>query len=90
MTKKLESFITFSRELEKAPGFIPSVKRYPFSPQQRAIASLVLVGKTNHAIALKMNINVSTVKDHCTRIFKIAGVANRHEFMAKFLGAPHE
>jgi DNA-binding NarL/FixJ family response regulator len=87
MTKRLKSFVSHARQLEAEPDFVPSLSKYPFSEQQRVIIDFLLKGFGYFEVAGKLNLAEGTVKDHCTRIFKIAGVSNRHQFMAKFLGA---
>lgn len=53
------------------------------SPRQQEILGLIVQGKTNLAIARKLVLSESSIKQETVRIFKALGVTNRREAAAR-------
>lgn len=64
--------------------------RVPLTTREEAILSLILVGKSNSAIAEALSISENTVKTHVRGIFTKYNVANRIELISTLLQKPGE
>ena len=58
------------------------------SDAERAIAELVASGRSNREIAASLAMGLRTVEAHLTRVFRKAGVRNKSELAAYWLGRP--
>ena len=58
-------------------------RRYGLSPREAEVAELVLRGYGNREIANQLDIALTTVKKHLTRVFDKVGVDSRAQLMAR-------
>lgn len=59
--------------------------------RQKEVWGMIAQGLPNLAIAATLNIQLKTVKSHCTEVFKVLGVKNRTQAAIEFhrqVGAP--
>ncbi len=65
----------------------PDLKRksQSFSKRELEVCSLILQGKTNKEIGERLFIAEKTVKYHTWRMYNLAGVSSRAEFIIKQL-----
>jgi DNA-binding NarL/FixJ family response regulator len=59
------------------PGTAPAQDLDLLSPAEQRVASLAGEGLSNKQISARLNITVSTVEQHLTRIFRKLGVRTR-------------
>ncbi|UKJ62814.1 helix-turn-helix transcriptional regulator [Cellulosimicrobium cellulans] len=52
------------------------------SPREREVARLVDAGLSNHQVAARLHLSVSTVENHLNRIYRKLGVEGRHDLGA--------
>jgi DNA-binding CsgD family transcriptional regulator len=64
----------WTKEAGVSPAFIA---KYEFSPRQKEVIELMLMGKTNKEIAIALDIGETTVKTHANDIYQKAGVSGR-------------
>jgi DNA-binding NarL/FixJ family response regulator len=63
-----------------------ALERYPLTPREAEVASLVLRGHSNRRIAAHLVLTEYTVEDHLKRIFAKVGVRSRSALASKILG----
>ena len=61
----------------------PRDARAPFTPQESAVAQLVLRGLTNREVASEMVVSVNTVEYHLKNIYVKLGIGSRTQLMAQ-------
>jgi DNA-binding CsgD family transcriptional regulator len=59
----------------------PLGEEYSWSPREAQIASFLLRGWSNKAIAIELGIGETTIKAHLTSLYQKTGVQSRFEFM---------
>lgn len=62
------------------------IERYEITPREREIIEILLSGKTDKEIAVKLNIAVNTVQVHLKRIYRKTGAAGRFALSALIHG----
>jgi DNA-binding CsgD family transcriptional regulator len=67
------------RKLVVAPGF-------RFSPRERQLVCLVAEGSSNKEIAVCLNLQLQTVKNHLSRIYRKLGISRRVELAVFAVG----
>ena len=73
--------------LQALGGEYPRSKRYvrlhvSLTRREEEIVTLVIEGKTNRDVAMRLNLSEHTIKNHLFRVFKKLGVSSRSELIA--------
>ena len=75
-----------SKELFSADEWTRVTQKLKLTPQQKALAHNLLLGKSDKQIAMEMGIAVPTVRSHITRLFSKFEVSDRVELILHFIG----
>jgi len=62
-----------------------NIKKFPITPKEKEIISLVCKGLSNKEIAYNLNISEQTVKAHLNRIFRKFNIQSRTQLIRIFL-----
>jgi DNA-binding CsgD family transcriptional regulator len=86
--------LLFARDLAQIPpvwtaerGLSPAfIEKYEITPREREVIEVMLQGKNDKEIAVKLNIAVNTVQVHLKRIYRKTGAAGRFALSALVRG----
>jgi DNA-binding CsgD family transcriptional regulator len=62
----------------------------PLSPVQKEIAVMLAQGQSNETIGTALHIKLTTVKDHCRKIYTKLDIENREQLLPKLLATEKE